>query len=49
MELTKNELAIIKILRELPPYAKIEISTDQLGKYDTYLVHKSQKIVLQSK
>lgn len=46
MEITNNEKEIIKLLRELPPYGKIEISTDQNGKYDTYLVHKSQKIIL---
>lgn len=49
MELTHNEIEIIKLLRNLPPYGKIEISTDQNGKYDTYLVHKSQKIVLSNK
>ena len=46
MELTKNEIAIIEELRALPPYGKIEVTADQNGKYDTYLVHKSQKIVL---
>lgn len=49
MELTHNEMEIIKLLRTLPAYGKIEISTDQNGKYDTYLVHKSQKIVLSNK
>lgn len=48
MELTKNEILIIKELRSLPPYGKIEVSADQNGKYDTFLVHKSQKIVLQT-
>ena len=46
MELTANEIAIVKELRTLPPYGKIEVSADGNGKYDTYLVHKSQKIVL---
>jgi len=48
MELTQNEILIIKELRALPPYGKIEISADQNGKYDTFLVHKSQKIVLKT-
>jgi hypothetical protein len=46
IKLTKNELSIIFELRSLPPYGKIEVSADQNGKFDTYLVHKSQKIVL---
>lgn len=45
-EITKNEFTLLKELRTLPPYGKIEISADQNGKFDTYLVHKSQKIVL---
>lgn len=48
MELTKNEIEIIKELRTLPPYGKIEIQADPTGKFDTFLVHKSQKIVLKS-
>jgi hypothetical protein len=46
MQLTAVEQKLIAILRELPPYGKIEISTDKLGKYDTFLVHKSEKIIL---
>ena len=46
MELTLVEKQIVELLRSLPPYCKIEITTDQNGKYDSYLVHKSQKIVL---
>lgn len=29
MELTKNEIEIIKILRELPAYGKIEVSPNR--------------------
>lgn len=46
MELTKSETQIIKELRSLPPYGKIEISADPNGKFDTFRVHKSQTIVL---
>jgi len=46
MELTKVEEEIIKLLRNLPAYSKIEITVDQTGKFDSYLIHKSQKIVL---
>lgn len=46
MTLSHNEIKIIEELRNLPPYGKIEITADQTGKFDTYLVHKSQKIIL---
>lgn len=46
MELTRVEEKIINELRNLPPYGKIEITADQTGKYDTYIVHKSQKIII---
>ena len=46
MILTENEKKLIEMLRELPPYGKIEITADKDGKYDTFLVHKSQKIIL---
>ena len=49
MEITNSEKKIIELLRELPPYSKLEITTDQNGRYDHYLVQKSQKIVLQPK
>lgn len=48
IELTKAEIEIIKDLRSLPPYGKIEITADQTGKYDTYLIHKSEKKVVKS-
>lgn len=46
MELTKNEIELIQMLRSLPPYGKIEITADPNGKFDSYLVHRSQKLVL---
>lgn len=49
MILTDNEKYIIETLRSLPPYAKVEITADPNGKYDSYLVHKSQKVVLSNK
>lgn len=49
MLLTINEQKIIELLRELNPYERIEITKDQSGKYDSYLVHKSQKIILTTK
>lgn len=49
VELTNSEYEIIKDLRSLPPYGKIEIMADQNGKYDTYLVHKSEKKIIKNK
>lgn len=46
MQLSPNELKIIEILRSLNPYEKIEVIKDKDGKMDSYLVHRSQKIVL---
>lgn len=46
LELTNVERQIIRILRTLPPYGKVEITADKEGKYGTFLVHKSEKIVL---
>lgn len=48
IEVTKAEEEIIKDLRSLPAYGKIEITADQNGKYDTYLVHKSEKKIVKS-
>lgn len=46
MILSSAEQKIIEDLRNLPPYGKIEITADQNGKYDTYLVHISQKKIV---
>lgn len=48
MELSENEKQIIQILRELRPFERVEITKDQLGRYDNYLVHRSQKIALKT-
>lgn len=45
MDLTFNEIELIKILRDLKPFEKIEISKDKQGKPDTIFVHRSQKII----
>jgi len=49
MELTENEKIIIEILRELKPFEKIEITKDQSGKANYFIVHRSQKIILDNK
>ena len=47
--MTENEQAILNILRELKPFEKIEVTKDQSGKIDYYIVHRSQKIILTDK
>lgn len=37
---------IENILKDLKPYERIEIMADQNGKVDSYIVHRSQKIVV---
>lgn len=49
MDLTDNEKIIIKFLREAKPFEKIEITKDGSGKPDYYLIHRSEKVVLQNK
>lgn len=44
--MTPNEERILAIVRELKPFERIEISKDQTGRMDSYLIHRSQKIVL---
>lgn len=46
MELTKNEIRIIEIIRQMVPYERLEISKDQNGAADKYLIHRSSKIIL---
>lgn len=48
LELTQVEKQIVRILRTLPAYGKIEITADKEGKYGTFLVHRSEKIILSS-
>ena len=45
-DVTKNEQIIITILRELKPFERIEIVKDKDGKPDTFLIHRSQKLLL---
>ena len=40
------EQQILDILRELKPYERVEIVKDRDGVPDSYLVHRSQKIVI---
>jgi hypothetical protein len=46
IELSKNEVEIVRLLRELRPFEVIELTKDQLGRLDHYIVHRKQKIVL---
>ena len=46
MTLTLNELRIIREMRRLGPYGFLQVTADAQGKLDSYLVHKSSKIVL---
>lgn len=46
MDLTENEEKIIQLLREANPFEKLEITKDQNGKADYYIISKSQKIIL---
>lgn len=43
-ELTKNEIDIILIIRELKPFETIEIRKDHNGVADSYIVKREQKI-----
>jgi len=47
--MTENEQTILNILRELKPFEKIEVTKDQSGRADYYIVHRSQKIILTDK
>jgi len=46
IDLSPQEEYIIKILRERRPHERIEIIKDQSGKPNTYLIHRSQKVVV---
>lgn len=46
IELTSQEEYIIKILREAKPFEQITITKDKGGLPDTYLVLRSQKIMV---
>lgn len=44
MDLTSNEEDLIKVLRELKPFEKVEIQKDANGKPDFYILKREQKI-----
>lgn len=46
MELSNSERDIIEILRELKPFEVVEITKDQMGKPDYFIVKRSQKIII---
>lgn len=48
IELSPSEERIINELRNLKPFEKIEINADNQGRYDKFLVFKSQKFILDS-
>jgi hypothetical protein len=48
IELTANEVTIIEILRELRPFEVIELTKDQMGRTDHYIVSRKQKVILTS-
>lgn len=45
--LTINEAKLLMEVRKLRPFGKIEISADQNGKWDKFLVHSSHKVVIE--
>ena len=46
MELSNVENELLKVIRELRPYEKVEVSADRNGAPDFYLVSRSQKITI---
>lgn len=44
--MNKVEQQILDILRELKPHERVEIIKDRDGVPDSYLVHRSQKIII---
>lgn len=47
MQLTKNEHEIIKLLRELPPYGKIEVSPNREKGNDKFKVIVTHSKILE--
>lgn len=47
MQLTKNEIEIIKLLRELPSYGKIEVSPNRDKGNDKFKVVVTNSIMLE--
>jgi hypothetical protein len=46
MELSKQEEYIINMLREAKPYEQVTITKDKNGLPETYLILRSQKIMI---
>lgn len=46
IELSKQEEYIINILREAKPYEQITITKDKNGQINTFLILRSQKIMV---
>jgi hypothetical protein len=46
MNLTEQELYILSILRETRPFEIIQITKDQLGRPDHYIVTRTQKLIV---
>lgn len=44
--ISPQEEYIIRILRDAKPFEQVTITKDKLGKPDTYLVMRSQKIMI---
>lgn len=42
--ITSNEESLIKIIRELKPYEKVEIRKDKEGKVDKYILSREQTV-----
>lgn len=45
-DLTVQEMTIIDFLREARPYESILITKDQMGRPDTYLITRTQKVII---
>jgi len=46
MEMSATERAIIELIREMRPFEKLEITKDQLGRPEYYILVRSQKLVI---
>lgn len=46
MELSPEELNILRVMRQLVPYEEIRISKSKDGRPDCYFVVRTQKIVI---
>ena len=47
--MSESEQQILEIIRELKPFEVIEITKDQLGRPEYYVVKRSQKVVIKPK